>query len=54
MQFPGWGACYHIREEWDSEQTLVSGGIFYPFGTEEEIRTVRVEHDFSSSRTSGS
>lgn len=47
MQFKNWGACYHIREEWDGMQTLSSGGIFYPFGSgKPEIRTVKVEHDF--------
>jgi hypothetical protein len=47
MQFPSFGASYHIRELWDGTQILSSGGVFYPFGDQrEEERVVRVDHDF--------
>lgn len=47
MQFPSFGASYHIRELWDGTQILSSGGLVYPFGSEKEERRVeRVEHEF--------
>ncbi|MFO8011037.1 MAG: hypothetical protein R6U89_09535 [Dehalococcoidia bacterium] len=47
MQFPSFGAIYHIRELWDGTQILSSGGIFYPYGSgKEERRTRNIEHDF--------
>jgi len=47
IQFPTWGAAYHIRENADGTRLLTSGGILYPYGEEkEEQRIVSVEHDF--------
>jgi hypothetical protein len=51
MQFPTWGASYHIRELWDGTPLLSSGGIFYPYGSEEkERRVARVNHEFQFQR----
>lgn len=48
MQFPGFGAVYHIRELWDGTQILSSGGIFYPYESDrEERRAIRIEHEFT-------
>ncbi|MBM3133491.1 MAG: hypothetical protein FJZ95_10755, partial [Chloroflexi bacterium] len=47
MQFPSWGAAYHIRELWDGTQILSSGGIFYPYGSgKNELRVKGIAHDF--------
>ncbi len=48
MQFPSFGAVYHIRELWDGTQILSSGGIFYPYDSgREERRAGRIKHEFS-------
>jgi hypothetical protein len=48
MQFPSFGASYHIRELWDGTQILSSGGVFRPYGSDkEEQRVTRVEHEFT-------
>ncbi len=47
MQFPSFGAVYHIREMGDGTPLLSSGGIFYPYGSDkEERRLVSIDHDF--------
>jgi len=47
MQFPSFGASYHIRELWDGTQILSSGGLFYPYGSDkDETRVTKVEHAF--------
>jgi len=52
IQFPKWGACYHIREEWDEKLDApriwhFSGGIFYPQESKkEEIKLDSIDHNF--------
>lgn len=47
MQFPTWGAAYHIRELWDGTPLLSSGGVFYSYGSQkEELKVNKIEHDF--------
>jgi hypothetical protein len=41
MQFPSWGASFHIREIWDDELDIprpwhFAGGLFYPHGVDDE------------------
>ncbi len=50
MQFEKWGACFHIRENWDDQLGAVriwhfGGGLFYPFGADKAgINLKGVEH----------
>ena len=47
MQFPSWGAAYHIREMWDGTPLLSSGGVFYPYeNRKEDLGVTSIEHDF--------
>ncbi len=47
MQFPSWGAAYHIRELSDETRLFSSGGIFYPFESKrKELRVKGIAHDF--------
>jgi hypothetical protein len=52
MQFPDWGASFHIREIWDDELGLArpwhfGGGLFHPHGVEgPAIELERVEHHY--------
>jgi hypothetical protein len=47
LQFDGWGASYHIRENWDGTALLSSGAVFYPEGSGQgETRLVSIDHDF--------
>jgi len=52
MQFPNWGATYHIREICEDKIGAVNrwhfgGELFYPYGSEKEaIKLVHVEHNY--------
>ena len=53
MQFPEWGASFHVREIWDDRTGLArrwhfGGGLFYPFGnTHEPLELANVEHHYT-------
>jgi hypothetical protein len=55
MQFPSWGATFHIREVWDEQRGFVDrwhfgGGMFYPYGSGREAVALRdVEHQYTFS-----
>ncbi len=50
MQFPHWGASFHVREIWDDKAALArrwhfGGGLFYPFGSPHEpLELQNVDH----------
>jgi hypothetical protein len=52
MQFPDWGASFHIREIWDDHLGAVrtwhfAGGLFYPLGSDKEpVELASVEHQY--------
>lgn len=47
-QFEGWGANYHVREDWDSRVTNFSGAVFYPFGSEKKGFPLKsIEHHYT-------
>ncbi len=47
-QFENWGACYHVREDWDATVDNFSGGVFYPYGSgKDEVRLTGIEHNFT-------
>ncbi len=47
MQFDGWGACFHIREEWDGTPIFSSGAVIYPESSgKRESKIARIEHDY--------
>jgi hypothetical protein len=47
-QFESWGACYHVREDWDSRVANFSGGTFHPFGSGRSgVRLTGIDHRFT-------
>ncbi|OFV87740.1 MAG: hypothetical protein A3J75_04760 [Acidobacteria bacterium RBG_16_68_9] len=58
MQFPDWGASFHIREIWDDAASLArrwhfGGGVFYPYGRSErpiELECVEHYYEFNDER----
>jgi len=47
VQFPQWGATYHLRETWDGTPITFGGEVFYPYKSRKEpLKLASIEHDF--------